>query len=205
MFSGESRDVSSQSSFLFRLKRNRKEKQCLDLSRGQKREGGRTGPCSQFKEKSAKSTDTPPARRRRGICMSLSSFPALKHPRIPHTGIHGVLRMSNDVDHPATTSVGAAPTPQLPAIILFLLLSSVLFLCIVSDVERDGRGKEDNVRCVCVCLYVCVASAKGAGLAACGPASHWVPPSPCSLTSEAASLFWRPSHTYQHTHTLHSL
>jgi hypothetical protein len=37
--------------------------------------------------------------------------------------------MNNDVDH----AVVVVETPQLPAVILFLLLSSVLFLCLVSD------------------------------------------------------------------------
>lgn len=37
--------------------------------------------------------------------------------------------MSNDVDH----TVVVVETPQLPAVILVLVLSSVLFLCSVSD------------------------------------------------------------------------
>ena len=55
--------------------------------------------------------------------------------------------MSNDVDQ----AVVETPQPQLPAVILFLLLSSVLFLCLVRDADDGLERTLCDVLCVCVC------------------------------------------------------
>jgi len=57
--------------------------------------------------------------------------------------------MSNDIDHAVV--VMETPQPQLPAVILFLLLSSVLFLCLVSDADDGLERTLCDVLCLCVC------------------------------------------------------
>jgi hypothetical protein len=57
--------------------------------------------------------------------------------------------MSTDVDRAVVVE---APQPQLPAILLFLLLSSALFLCLVSYAMTVWKAKRERTDCA---LWMC--------------------------------------------------
>jgi len=94
------------------------------------------------KANSAKKRKLQDTLAKQDVLLKLSTHPRALHPQ--------VARMSDDIDHAVV--VMETPQPQLPAVILFLLLSSVLFLCLVSDAD-DGL---ERTLCDVLCVSVCV-------------------------------------------------